>query len=338
MTYDALHDRIAGALLGAAIGDALGGPVEGLSYQQIEERHGKVEGFLPYSAKPWPFYAWQQTPGTITDDTRLRCLFIRAILQDGRTLRREVLKQQIISSWQNARDQLAREWLEEYALSAQRDRLYVGGYPGNGGMISSLPAALVHPGKPQRAYHAAFEAIFIDQGYARDCSGTHCAIAAAALTSDAALPELIERGIAAAPQTIVYSRHFKRPLVEHFEEVKRVVARCETFEDCKRLFYAHLTWPRTYDALETLGFALGVLLHCPDEPQPALLNAVNLGRDNDSTATVVGGLMGCRFGKAAWPQEWVATVVDANPELDFFEDARQLANIAWQNAGSRLDL
>lgn len=331
LTKARLHDRILGALLGAAIGDALGGPVEGKTFSEIEQTTGPIHDLLPYTAAPWAFYAWKQAPGTVTDDTRLRHIFIEAILREGTTLSRDQLKQVILEKWQKATGPMEKDWLEEYAASAQRDRLYVGGYPGNGGLISSLPAGLVHPGDPHAAYRSAFAAIFIDQGYARDCSATYCAIAAAALTSEAPLEAIIENGIANVPQDLVASRFFGRPLERHFTKVQKIIQDCPTFDQYKAPFYRELTFPEPYDALETFGFAMGTLLATPDQPEQALCNAVNLGRDNDSTATVVGGLLGCRYGLSAWRRKWIDTVVQANPQIDFYDHAAQLTAIAWCN-------
>jgi two-component system sensor histidine kinase QseC len=39
-------DRSGGAMLGMAIGEALGAPFEGLTHEQIQERAGRVEGFV----------------------------------------------------------------------------------------------------------------------------------------------------------------------------------------------------------------------------------------------------------------------------------------------------
>ncbi len=46
MQQSLLYKKIHGCLLGGAIGNAMGSPVENLSYQQIEEDHGRIETLL----------------------------------------------------------------------------------------------------------------------------------------------------------------------------------------------------------------------------------------------------------------------------------------------------
>ena len=59
------EDRFLGALLGLAIGDALGMPVAGLSRQEIIDRHGTVEAFLPHRLPDGTEIA----AGEVTDET-----------------------------------------------------------------------------------------------------------------------------------------------------------------------------------------------------------------------------------------------------------------------------
>jgi len=66
-----MRSKFAGCLLGVAIGDSLGMPVEGLSAEEIKERFGRVEDFLP---SPDGFPA-----GEYTDDTEMTLLLAKSI-------------------------------------------------------------------------------------------------------------------------------------------------------------------------------------------------------------------------------------------------------------------
>jgi ADP-ribosylglycohydrolase len=46
--------------------------------------------------------------------------------------------------------------------------------------------------------------------------------------------------------------------------------------------------------------------------EEAVLRAVNLGGETDTTGAVTGGLAGARYGPAAVPQKWLSTL--ARPE------------------------
>ncbi|HZQ07714.1 MAG TPA: ADP-ribosylglycohydrolase family protein, partial [Anaerolineae bacterium] len=61
-----LHKKIAGALWAGAIGDALGGPIEGLTYREIEARYGVVQNLMPYAPEAAP----QGTAVKLYGDTR----------------------------------------------------------------------------------------------------------------------------------------------------------------------------------------------------------------------------------------------------------------------------
>jgi len=57
----------------------------------------------------------------------------------------------------------------------------------------------------------------------------------------------------------------------------------------------------------TLEAALWCLLRYPDYPS-AVLAAVNLGDDTDTTGAVTGGLAGLAYGEASMPTEWLAAL------------------------------
>ena len=59
--------------------------------------------------------------------------------------------------------------------------------------------------------------------------------------------------------------------------------------------------------VHTLEAALWCLLRHPDYPR-AVLAAVNLGDDTDTTGAVTGGLAGLAYGEAAIPAEWLAVL------------------------------
>jgi ADP-ribosylglycohydrolase len=77
MTGLTKESRIRGCLLGGAIGDALGGPVEFMSGDEIEERFGRggVRTFQPMVAG-----GFEQT-GLITDDTQMTLFTIEGIIR-----------------------------------------------------------------------------------------------------------------------------------------------------------------------------------------------------------------------------------------------------------------
>jgi len=72
-----LLDRFLGCLLGMAIGDALGMPLAGLTYEEINDRFGWVDRFLPLSADDGTIVV---PPGTFTDETELALCVIESTI------------------------------------------------------------------------------------------------------------------------------------------------------------------------------------------------------------------------------------------------------------------
>ena len=81
-----LFDRIYAAMVAGAIGDAMGGPVEGWTYQRIQETHGIVDDLLPYESGPDYHNHFRTAPGSVTDDTRLKHLVAEAMVAEVETM------------------------------------------------------------------------------------------------------------------------------------------------------------------------------------------------------------------------------------------------------------
>ncbi len=63
--------------------------------------------------------------------------------------------------------------------------------------------------------------------------------------------------------------------------------------------------------VDTLEVAIWCLLNTHDY-KSCVLKAVNLGRDTDTTAAVVGGLAGLKYGYEAIPKEWLGLITRRN--------------------------
>jgi len=70
--------------------------------------------------------------------------------------------------------------------------------------------------------------------------------------------------------------------------------------------------------LHTLEASLWCLLNTRSY-EDAVLKAVNLGGDTDTTACVTGGLAGLLYGYDAIPKEWVACIARSNDIHDLSE-------------------
>ena len=61
--------------------------------------------------------------------------------------------------------------------------------------------------------------------------------------------------------------------------------------------------------MHTLEASIWVLLNTSNY-KDAVLKAVNLGYDTDTTAAVVGGLAGLYYGIDSIPNEWINTLIN----------------------------
>ena len=69
------YDKIRGALYGVAVGDALGAPLEFMSAEAIEKRHGRVHEMIGGG--------WLNVkPGEVTDDTQMTICVAKGILKN----------------------------------------------------------------------------------------------------------------------------------------------------------------------------------------------------------------------------------------------------------------
>ena len=365
LTSTRLFDRIHAALLAGAIGDAMGGPVEGLSYQEIEARHGVVDTLLPYPFRPDYHNQFASAPGSVTDDTRLRHLVAEALVADdspcwhGGLPRRGDLVWTLVSAYHAAETPLARGFLEEYALGGVYDeaKLIWGGQMTNGFLMANAPLGLICPGDPQAAFNLSFDLDFISDGYAKYAAAMGAAAVAAALAQPAAdegcgeegdpplyhspSPEPVVRAALAAakahrvegPQTRAW-QWYDHVFTLNERLIDTAVTLALKHRDVLALREPYYQALHVSDlgseAAQTLAVALGMLVAAEGDLRQTIVGCVNYGRDNDSYATLAGAIAGALHGTAAIPTEWRQTVVNANPTLDFAALSRRLTQVAYR--------
>lgn len=107
-----LHDRLFGMFMGSAVADAMAGPHEGRSTersQEFLEKGGWIDAFdTPYSRwyqSHWNVYEQGASPGTYTDDTRLRMFVAESMIGFGNSdrLDKHYLAKCIFENYSTAR-------------------------------------------------------------------------------------------------------------------------------------------------------------------------------------------------------------------------------------------
>ncbi|MER5890454.1 ADP-ribosylglycohydrolase family protein [Streptomyces sp. NPDC001941] len=302
LSDSALLDRGRGALLGLAIGDALGAPAENMSREEIRAKWGRVEGFV--SDEP-----------AGTDDTEYAIFSSLGLIKHGSLLTHENVEE----AWRNCLLPLGADslrgagfsergtlenlrrglraplsaqhrhgWSDGLAMRATPFGVYACGQPAEAARLVAVDGMISHEG----------EGIYGGMAVA---SGVACAITGASVESvvDAALASVPEdswtfRALARAVRT---ARDLA-PWDLHPGRAEQGLAQAAVIPG----------YPWTDVAPEAVSLAFGAFVLADGNFAPAVLAAVNMGRDADTTAAIAGALAGARCGAPSLPPQWTQAI------------------------------
>ncbi len=327
-----LQDRIRGCLAGVAIGDALGMPVETMTREQImAATDGRgVEGIIdPIQTRISG--TRNLAAGTTTDDTQLTLAVARSLLRCGEynafDQAIELVTEFTLTrfGWGRATRESALD-IRKYLMSPSDNRS--GRHPetpapppakpgqgcGNGVAMKVAPLAVFHSlrdglpepflsevmalglmthGDPRASFAAAVVGVLLDQMIRQPASRPAAEIAAEART-------LVRDALTVLEYRFQFFRNDAAdPLSARFEKVWDLLGDADGLR----------TGVGTgCFALESVPFSVGVCLRHPADFRAATLEAVNAGGDTDSTASIVGALVGANVGLSGIPPEWIRAV------------------------------
>ncbi len=284
-------DRMRGAIYGALVGDALGVPVEFTTREQRD-----IKPVVSMRG----FGTWQQPPGTWSDDgalllcsaealldgyspARMADGFVRWISKGHWSAHGEVFD--IGNGTRTAIRRLAGGIEPEQAGGAdQNDN-------GNGSLMRILPVALRFADRPAATVaEVAARASRLTHAHPRSslACAIYCVVAARLL--DGAQPNDAIR------QTATFIRNWSGTPVAELAHFDRALNPELGALPCHEIASGGYV-------VETLEAALWCLLTTTNYQQ-AVLAAVNLGADTDTTGCVAGGLAGILYGERAIPLQW----------------------------------
>lgn len=287
----ALGDRFRGAFLGAALGDALGLPFEGTPAGGLDQLRDLVEH---RAARPrsWSF----------SDDTQMmldlaRSLWTRGGLDRGHALAALREGYDPARGYGKGMKLIFRAMDQGADLDSLAQVAWPEGSRGNGGVVRLPPLA---------CFYHRHEAL---SKLARDsCSWTHAhprAVSASAIFA-AALDELL--GLP-APQRFDRDAFLSRARAAADDELldDRLGAIAALIEDGQpaREVVAVLG----HDVLAEASVPAALYALClGDGFEGTVKLAVGLGGDTDSIGAMAGALAGARYGAAAIPKRWAASL------------------------------
>lgn len=292
-----LTDRYRGCLLGLACGDALGGPLEFRSRGEIA--HDYPDGLREFIGGGWLSLA----PGEITDDTQMTLALARALADTSFRMERVVEEflawyrsepKDIGRTTRQALSRLAAgEWWEtagEAAVAANP-----GGAAGNGSVMRCAPVALRYRRDPEALQRVSLDTARITHADPRSAWGA-VAVNQAIVHLLAGRP--LDAAISAAVDGIPEA------------SVRAAVLDASARDDAPRRAGGFV--------LDTIA-AASWCLRQTSSFEDAVVAAVGLGDDTDTTGAVTGALAGAAYGLVQIPGRWVDRV-------QFRDELRALAD------------
>lgn len=290
-----LADRARGSLLGLAVGDALGAPAENLRPSEIRRRWGRIEGFVSddpagtddteYAIFSGLLLARHGSALTVTHVERAWHLWI-ADLDEG-PFRGAGFSER--GTLENLRRGLAapisaqhrHAWSDGLAMRAAPFGVFAAGRPDEAARLVAVDGRVSHDG----------EGIYGGQAVA---AGVAAAMTGAGVTS------VIAAALSVVPMDSWTARSLRRAVAA----AQRGYPDRLTMERAVRSAVVIGGYPWTDLAPEAVGLAFGAFAAAHGDFRTAVLTAVNMGRDADTTAAVAGALAGALNGESAIPRRW----------------------------------
>lgn len=329
------NDRLRGMLLGIAIGDALGNTTESLNPPQRRERHGEVRNYLPNE------WAEEMEVGVPSDETQLAFWTVESLLEHGRLDPEDLIERFAEGEIFGGGGAVERA-VEAYNYGASWREA---GEPsaGNGAFARVPPVVLPH--LPTAGRQLWEDVVFSTIVTHKD---------EMAVVANVGFTGLLFEVFGAGPEEatgewwvdefLKYARPVEtdREYPSRSPHISFEGTLCEMIETHMRraaegyisIVDACNSWYSGAYLLETVPSVLLILARCADDPEEALIRAVNDTRDSDSIAAAVGAAVGALHGADAFPKRWVDNLTGRTREDD---DGRvfELADMAIERFGLR---
>ena len=352
-----LEDKAVGCLVGAAVGDALGGATEGWTSEQIVERYGgPVTGIVPPYFPNWqdarPIAPYHKGDGHVTDDTLMTHTLVEVYAKRRSHLDAFAIAEDLVplligeKRWVPELETealllqrvfLAEKWLVARLHYGHVDprEAGVGNIVNCGATMYAAPIGIANAAAPDAAYAEAIEVAGAHQSsYGREAAGVYAAAVASAMTPGASAESVVadalrlaRDGTLAAISTVCAKAREFSTWADALPALRSAVRPYDTVGDDYRQPELDARRPSRTRSIEELPVALGLLLVADGAYSPAVLGAVNYGRDADSIATMAGGIAGALGGLRGVPTAWREQVAAAS-RLDLEAPGRVMASVA----------
>ncbi len=294
------RERFVGTILGAAVGDALGAPVEFMTAQEIANRYGTVREMIGGGS-----YNWGR--GEYTDDTSMM-LCIAESLADQQKYYPEDIARRFVSWYRsNPKDigGTTQEALTRLCEGVPLRHCGVREKPTNGSIMRCAPLSLIYYHNEEALIEVSREVSAITHSHPE------------AELSCVFINVMISQLLMGVNKKAAYAHAVEKTGKIDRSFIKNYIGSSYNPE------------PRKGLAVNTLLLATGSFLAARSFEE-AVVRAVNLGGDTDTTGSVTGALAGAYFGRPGIPRRW-STKLNPLPAKHFVKLGKTLFNMQPQN-------
>ena len=291
-----LYSKALGCILGGVIGDALGTPSEGKDYWAIEEEYGWIDSF----------------EGTGTDDTIMKNLLSRALINSRGYAGRDDWAQEWLNDWQAIFGEKRSKFFISVHHTAVKLRLHsvprmaaMGNMPSSSSAMAIAPVGVVNACRPrqaaQQAYHIASLIHTHDVSFCQDAAAAIAAGVAEAFKPDATVDSILD---AAVDFLEPLSGKMMKELIEKAVDLARRSGNFKKFRgavyDQADTFFRRINC----DSRETVPLTLALFSLSGGDFGRSVTSGANFGRDADTIACMLGGLAGALVGEEGINPNW----------------------------------
>lgn len=318
------YHKILGCLVGAAAGDALGAATEMRTYDQIRSFfNGEVRDFIE---APTDTFARGRLPGQITDDFSIAYYSVLTLLEHKGQVN-ETSAKEALFHWSSSPEfeqfagpttRIAIQKLLGQTVVNRLDFLVNdNGKSSNGAAMKAAPLALFAKGDVDTAIHNAYILSMPshDNQISISAAAAIAAATAEAMKDTATLHSVIGAGLYGAQQGealgIEHGKTLAGPSVYRrmqwaIDLTKTNKPLPDVMMDLSDLIGTGLP------ANEAVPTVFGILNYLGHQPMEAIYQAVNIGNDTDTIATMVGGILGALYGDSIFPKHYLDVLNQTN--------------------------